>query len=97
MAWSRGFHDDIVFQLGCWTNYFFKRFVKQLHIVFFQPFIKELARDLNCKHLVGQTDGFDWLKPGFVALRSYIVFDDCEAFLPRNFMCLFVRHFFSLR
>ena len=53
MAWSRGFHDDIVFQLGCWTNYFFKRFVKQLHIVFFQPFIKELARDLNCKHLVG--------------------------------------------
>ena len=50
--------------------------------MFFQPFIKELAGNLNSKNIILKLDGFNRKEPGLKTLIIYIVLYNLKAIFP---------------
>ena len=76
------FHDDAVLQTRVRTQFFPYRFTQQRHVVLFEPFVKELGRDLNRQDWAVKFDGLDGGEPRFERLGADVVFDDIKALCP---------------
>ena len=76
------FHDDAVFQARVRTQFFPYRFAKQGHVMLFEPFVKELRRDLNRQDLPIQLHWLDGGEPRFERLGTDVVSNDFKAFRP---------------
>ena len=67
--------DDRVFEAAKVTERLHDGLLEQGNVVFFQPFIEELAGHLNGEDMLVELDWSDRLKPGFEALRSNLIPD----------------------
>ena len=76
------FHDDAVFQARIRSKFFSYRFAKQGYVVLFEPFVKELGRDLNRQDWAVKFDRLDGGEPRFERLGADVVFDDIKALCP---------------
>ena len=76
------FHDDAVLQPGLRAQFFPHCLAQQRHVMFFEPLVKDLGRDLNRQHLAIEFDWLDGSEPRFVCLRADVVLDDRQALGP---------------
>jgi hypothetical protein len=75
-------HNDGVLQTALCAELLADDLFQESDIVFLQPFVKELGGNLYRQNAIFQLHRFDRLKPGFEALRAYVVLDHIKAILP---------------